>query len=282
MPDARMTAPVGKTRALTRLLKAVLSGARLVEAGSPDGGLDGGAGATVDRQMAIETADGRRLPVGEDVLTAAARAGLLRRDGVRLLATRETETALRRALAAPDEAFLDQHRCVEEAVREGPEGPARLAVNRTESPLAMLARLKERDGAPFFAAEAIAAGERLHADFTRAQLQPRLTMIYAPPLPGGSGQGVGKEDLSDSALSARLRVRRAVEAMGPELSGVALDICCFEKGLETVERERLWPVRSAKVMLRAALMALARHYAPPRSSGQRQHSWGTDDFRPTL
>ena len=73
-----------------------------------------------------------------------------------------------------------------------------------------------------------------------------------------------------------------MEAIGPELSGVALDVCCFMKGLETVERERQWPARSAKLMLRAALMALSRHYAPPAPAGRRSHAWGAEGYRPEL
>lgn len=69
--------------------------------------------------------------------------------------------------------------------------------------------------------------------------------------------------------------------MGPELCGVALDVCCFMKGLETVERERQWPVRSAKLMLRTALMALSRHYAP-QSSILKPHRWGGEGYRPDI
>jgi hypothetical protein len=69
--------------------------------------------------------------------------------------------------------------------------------------------------------------------------------------------------------------------MGPELSGVALDVCCFEKGLETVERERQWPTRSAKLMLKTALLQLHRHYNPPAPPpSRRSHAWGADGYRP--
>ena len=160
--------------------------------------------------------------------------------------------------------------------------PQTLRVNEAESPLAGLARLKDKGGEPFLPAEALAAGERLHADFTRAQLQPRVTASWQPRLSGRTrGERGGMADLADSAIAARIAVNRAIEAMGPELAGAALDICCFMKGLETVERERQWPVRSAKLMLRTALLALARHYNPPRRSARMQH-WGEEGYRPGM
>ena len=120
------------------------------------------------------------------------------------------------------------------------------------------------------------------ADFARGHLQPKITASWEPRLSQrGKGEAGGKVDLTESAMAARTRVNRAIEAMGPELSGVALDICCFEKGLELVERERGWPVRSAKLMLRTALLALARHYASP-SSPRASHSWGAEGFRPQM
>ncbi|MBP2547554.1 hypothetical protein J2858_000447 [Neorhizobium galegae] len=170
----------------------------------------------------------------------------------------------------PDTVALDDGR--RETVRR----------NRLESPLSALVRLKDRDGAPFLSADAIAAGERLACDFDRGHLQPGITARWEPRLSvRGKGGAGGKVELAESAMAARTRVNRAIDAMGPELAGVALDICCFEKGLELVERERGWPVRSAKLMLRTALLALARHYAPPPvRAGTR--SWGADGFRPQL
>lgn len=189
---------------------------------------------------------------------------------------------LRRALAERDEAFIEQHGDIARATRDIDGRPETLRVNEAESPLASLARLKDRNGEPFLPKAALAAGEHLHADFTRAQLQPRITASWQPRLSGRSkGERGGMADLADSAIAARIAVNRAIEAMGPELSGAALDICCFMKGLETVERERQWPVRSAKLMLRTALLALARHYNPPRRAARMQH-WGEEGYRPEM
>ncbi|WP_245484874.1 DUF6456 domain-containing protein, partial [Ciceribacter ferrooxidans] len=195
---------------------------------------------------------------------------------------------LRRALTDPEAGgFADQHREIEVCALPGGEGeagrPASVRRNLAESPLGPLARLKGRDGRPFLDKQAIEAGERLAADFLRAGLQPRITSSWEPRLSSRvKGAAGGAAELGDSALAARRRVTAAVEAMGPELAGVALDVCCFMKGLETVERERQWPVRSAKLMLRAALMALARHYAPPAAAGRHTRHWGAEDYRPEI
>jgi len=119
-------------------------------------------------------------------------------------------------------------------------------------------------------------------------LQPRVTANWSASVNDGrrTGDSSGLSNLTDMALAARLRVDRAIREVGPELSGVLIDICCFLKGLETVERERRWPARSAKLVLRMALASLGRHYgltatATGSASGTLRH-WGADDFRPTI
>jgi hypothetical protein len=138
-------------------------------------------------------------------------------------------------------------------------GVAQVLVNDSESPLAWLARRKGRDGRAMIAADQFVAGERLRADFTRAHLSPRVTSSWSGT---GRTRGAvgGAAEMTDVIVAARQRVRLALDACGPEFSGLLLDVCCFLRGLEDVERERGWPSRSAKVVLQLALDRLARHY----------------------
>lgn len=157
--------------------------------------------------------------------------------------------------------------------------------NAEESPLARLALRRGKGGEPFLAEAEALAGERLRADFTRAGLTPGVTQRWEETVRGGGGGAGGGRDLSDMAIDAKARVNAAVTAVGPELSGIVLDVCCFLKGLETVERERQWPARSAKLLLKAGLGALARHYGltaagPTGRGGLRR--WGAEDYRPTI
>ncbi|MCX8998490.1 DUF6456 domain-containing protein [Rhizobiaceae bacterium BDR2-2] len=221
----------------------------------------------------------------ERLLRRAVAAGLAEWSDGAFHPRPEARNFLRRIFAADGEAaFASQHGERVAAQMPGPEG-RRVTVTRNldESPLSHLSRLRGRDGHAFLPEDAVAAGERLLADFTRGQLQPRVTASWEPRLAQrGRGAPGGQAELKDAALAARARFTRAVEAMGPELCGVALDICCFHKGLETVERERQWPARSAKLMLRTALMVLARHYAPPLRRASATRHWGADDYRPGM
>ncbi|MBX6426453.1 MAG: DNA replication protein [Variibacter sp.] len=141
------------------------------------------------------------------------------------------------------------------------EAGGAVRANAAESPLAWLARRKGRDGAPLISPAQLQAGERLRAEFTRAQLMPRVTANWAAAVAQSRrGGGNAAANLTESVVAARQRLRRALEAVGPEFSGLLLDVCCFLKGLDDVERERCWPARSAKVVLQLGLDRLARHY----------------------
>ncbi|MDX2259426.1 MAG: DUF6456 domain-containing protein [Hyphomicrobiaceae bacterium] len=142
------------------------------------------------------------------------------------------------------------------------EGPGPALPGAVDSPLAWLARHKDRTGKPYLAPHEIEAGARLASDFEKGAMTPSITSRWSPiGAGGGAGPRADRELLlQDAALGARERVRRALAAVGPELSGLLLDVCCHLRGLEEIERANRWAVRSGKVVLRVALAQLARHY----------------------
>jgi hypothetical protein len=198
------------------------------------------------------------------------------------------KSAMRRQMAGGPEDLAAQHRQVVSASIEHESGRQTVAINAAESPLAWLRRRKGPDGRPFLDVAQFQAGERLRADFTRAQLMPRITANWDAAVASGrrAGDG-GMADLTDAVLAARQRVEKAIDTVGPELGDLLLDFCCFLKGIEEIERTRRWPARSSKVALQLALSSLARHYglaasaATPGGRGRVLH-WGTDDYRPTI
>ena len=128
--------------------------------------------------------------------------------------------------------------------------------------MSWLARRRGRDGRAMIEPHQLLAGERLRADFTRASLMPRTTSNWESPIASGrrSAGDAGNNNGIDVMIAARQRVHSALDAVGPEFAGLLMDVCCFLKGLEDIERERRWPARSGKVVLQLALDRLARHY----------------------
>ena len=158
--------------------------------------------------------------------------------------------------------FRARHLALAERVIAVDDGPRTVTMDDAESPLAWLARRRGRDGRAMVAPHQLLAGERLRADFTRAHMMPRTTANWSSPISSGrrgeAGDSAG--DFTVAMIASRQRVNQALEAVGPEFSGLLLDLCCFLKGLEDIERERGWPARSAKVVLQLGLDRLARHY----------------------
>ncbi len=258
-------------RHLMRLISFLAKGTARWGAGGRDGRVRIDAG----ERGAIEA------PVG--ALRDALMRGMVVRTGERLSVAPDGTAWLARIAASAEDRFQAQHQeCDVRAIEIA--GVRELAtVNLRESPLAALAQRKDRDGRAFLSTGEIEAGERLRADFGFGQIAPRLGANWEAAVSGGRrGGGGAKADLTDDALAARQRVDRAIEAVGPELSGVLVDFCCFLKGLELVEAERGWPRRSAKLMLKTALGALARHYNPQRRKGARVVHWGAADYRPRI
>jgi len=180
--------------------------------------------------------------------------------GPKTLSLTETGQAhLRRANAPePEAAFFHQHRETAVATIQTETGAKRVRIDTEESPLDWLRRRKGRDGEPMIDEASYQAGERLRTDIMLAGLLPGVTARWdAMPTSGGP---VSPSNATDRMIAARQRIRNAFDAVGADCSDLLMDLCGFLKGLELIERERRWPARSAKIVVKMALARLAEHY----------------------
>ncbi len=102
------------------------------------------------------------------------------------------------------------------------------------------------------------AGERLRADFERAQLGPSVTMRWDPVRIKGSGeQGLTQ---TERQLAARQRFDGALANAGKGLQDILWRVVCGGESLAVAEKALEWPARSGKLVLRLALDRVADFY----------------------
>lgn len=158
----------------------------------------------------------------------------------------------------------------------------RVLVNRDESGLSRVARMKKPDGSPFLDQAAIASGERLAADIMRAGMVPGVTMRWDAT--GSSGDH--RANPADMMIAARQRVEAALDFVGLDFAGLMIDLLAFSKGVEDIERERRWPQRSGKIFIAMALARLANHYgyaAEVRGADVvKSRVWHAEGARPAI
>jgi hypothetical protein len=137
----------------------------------------------------------------------------------------------------------------------GGERVRSVTVNLAESPLGWLfAR-------GFVTRRQFDAGERLRADWERAQLAPRVTMAWdAAPVARGRGGSGGKPDLTGAQVDAKRRFDGAVAAAGPGLADILWRIVCAGEGMRDAESALGWPARAGKLVLTFALDRVADFY----------------------
>jgi hypothetical protein len=144
-----------------------------------------------------------------------------------------------------------------ELTSEGPIArPARsgrrsVTVNLVESPLTWLharGHLSDRQ---------FGAGERLRADWERAQLSPSVTMRWDPVRVKGGEPGLTP---GERQIAAKARFDGAVAAAGPGLADILWRVVCAGEGLPDAERALAWPARSGKLVLGLALDRVAEFY----------------------
>ncbi len=145
-----------------------------------------------------------------------------------------------------------------------PEGPRRggaagggrasrtVTVNLAESPLVWLharGHLSDR---------LLDAGEKLRADYERAQLSASVTMRWDPV----RVKTTGERGLSptERQIAARQRFNGAIAAAGRGLEDILWRVVCAGEGLPEAEKTLGWPARSGKLVLRIALERVADFY----------------------
>ncbi|MEP1442986.1 MAG: DUF6456 domain-containing protein [Hyphomicrobiales bacterium] len=170
--------------------------------------------------------------------------------------TKEGVRFLKRAQCDEGVAYQRQHQNV--VIGEIDAGE-KVSINQNESPLARLYHRRGKSGVRLLSKLQYEAGESLRRDFEASKFTPKLGMTLGPKVDGG-GYNDAVSTAMTGSLAAKKRIECAISSVGPELGALLLDVCCYLKGLELVERERQWPVRSAKVVLGVALNQLAVHY----------------------
>jgi hypothetical protein len=108
------------------------------------------------------------------------------------------------------------------------------------------------------------AGERLRADWERAQLAPRVTMAWdAAPISRTRGGPASGPDLSGAQIDARRRLDAAIASAGPGLADILWRIVCAGEGMRDAETALGWPARAGKLVLSFALDRVADYYRVP-------------------
>jgi Domain of unknown function (DUF6456) len=147
-----------------------------------------------------------------------------------------------------------------ELTTEGPKMTPRRAaakrsvtVNLAESPLSWLHARGHIDRRLYD------AGERLRADYERAQLSPSITMRWDPVRVKSSGPDAGLTQ-TERQVAARARFSGAIDAAGKGLEDILWRVVCAGETLPDAERAMAWPARSGKLVLRLALDRVADFY----------------------
>lgn len=146
-----------------------------------------------------------------------------------------------------------------ELTEEGPRwrGDARgkrrtVTVNLAESPLSWLHARGHIDDRLFD------AGERLRADYERAQLGACVTMRWDPVRVKSTGD-TGLTP-AERQIDAKARFDGALREAGNGLQDILWRVVCAGEGLPEAEKGLGWPVRSGKLVLRLALDRVADFY----------------------
>jgi hypothetical protein len=150
---------------------------------------------------------------------------------------------------------LVERELTSEGPRQRPEVGAKrrsVTVNLAESPLTWLHAHGHLDDRLYD------AGERLRADWERAELGPSVMMRWDPVrIRGTADAGLAT---GERQIAARQRSDRAIAAAGTGVADVLWRVVCAGESLPTAEKALAWPARSGKLVLKLALDRVAEFY----------------------
>jgi len=130
-----------------------------------------------------------------------------------------------------------------------------------ETPVAVLARRRDKTGKPFLMPELVQAADRLREDFVMAQLDTLAPMPADRLISAIASRKVpGPNIAPPGTRAARRRVLGALQDLGPGLADVVLRCCCHLEGIESAEQAMGWSARSGKIVLCIGLQRLKLHY----------------------
>lgn len=127
-----------------------------------------------------------------------------------------------------------------------------VTMNLAESPLSWLHARGHIDD------RLLDAGERLRADYERAQLGPSVTMSWDVVRIKGSGdRGLTP---TERQMAARDRFNGALAKAGKGLEDILWRVVCGGETIPVAEKGLQWPARSGKLVLKLALDRVADFY----------------------
>ncbi|MCF6292716.1 MAG: DUF6456 domain-containing protein [Robiginitomaculum sp.] len=214
-------------------------------------------------------AGGFVIKIPAAIVKYAIARGLLVINESGLEITDVTEQWLRRNNSVKDgtansgESFAAQHWQLQEREVFSADGEfTAVRVNVEASPLLKMYRQRDKFGKRFLSDKEFAAGEKLRNDYACSNMG-RIS--------GSNWTGIARDksvalsasrfaDGNINAIDAKRRVMEALAWSGPMLDRVLFSVLLREQGLNSLEMDRHWPSRSAKIVLKIALARLALHY----------------------
>ena len=157
----------------------------------------------------------------------------------------------------PDYAFRAQHCALSEEKNSKGET---YTINLNENPLFWLHSRKGTDGKAIISQSQMKAGCRLQNDFFSSTAKPRMVVDLTKPYISKQTAAFEGAPMTERAMVARGRLQAALKMLGPGLADIALEVCCYQQGLESAEKHLGWPRRAGKVVLQIALERLTGFY----------------------